>query len=93
MRWLDFAWILDFAWVRRLGLHGSRRRQLTQLQLELTKVSQSLDEIEKRPHHGSAAVTGVIDETSNPLFENAETRFAACVASGMSKIRSASNAS
>jgi hypothetical protein len=75
------------------SLQGSRRRQLKRLQLELAKASQRLDEIEKLSRRKSAAVTRVIDETSNSLFENAETRFAAYIASGLSKIRSTSNVS
>jgi hypothetical protein len=89
----DYA-LFIFAWVSRMGsLQGSRRRQLARLQLELAKASRRLDEIENRSRRKSATATRVIDETSNSPFENVETRFAACVASGMSKIRSTPNVS
>jgi hypothetical protein len=70
---------------------SSRRRELAQLQLELAKATQRLDEIERLSFRRRVAIspeTVAIDEPSAFLFENAETRFAACVASGMSKIRS-----
>jgi hypothetical protein len=67
------------------GLQGSRRRQLERLKLELAKASNRLDQLEKRSLRK-------LDEIPNSSpSENAETRFAACVASGMSKIRSPSN--
>jgi hypothetical protein len=73
------------------GFRGSRRQQLAQLQLELTRASQRLDEIERRSLRRSVEVVDApaIDGSSKSSFENAETRFAACVAFGMSKIRSA----
>jgi hypothetical protein len=78
MRWLNFLGN------RMGGLQGSRRRQLARLKLELAKAWHRLDELEKRSYRRP-------DEIANTLSENAETRFAARVASGMSKIRSPSN--
>jgi hypothetical protein len=66
------------------GLQGSRRRQLERLKRELAKASHRLDELERRSLRRP-------DEIPDSPSENAETRFAACVASGMSKIRSPSN--
>jgi hypothetical protein len=74
--------------------HGSRRRQLARLQLEIAKASQRLEEIEKRSlRRRSGDISPSIAEDSNFQFENAETRFAAFVASGMSKARSDSSVS
>jgi hypothetical protein len=78
-----------FAWVSRMGNpHGSRRRQLARLQLEIAKASRRLEEIEKMSFRRRSGIGGSIAEIPNQQFENAETRFAAFVASGMSKMRS-----
>jgi hypothetical protein len=74
--------------------HGSRRRQLARLQLEIAKASRRLEEIEKMSCRRRSDICGSIAEIPNQQFEkNAETRFAAFVASGMSKMRSDPGAS
>jgi len=72
------------------SLRQSRRQELAQLELQLASVSRLLDEIEKRSLSkqavgGSEALA--MDRLSDSASENTETRFAACVASGLSKIR------
>jgi hypothetical protein len=73
------------------SLLNSRRQELAQLQLQLADAGRLLDEIEKRCNRKrttGAPKSETIDWLSNSTAENAETRFAACVAFGMSKIRS-----
>jgi hypothetical protein len=70
---------------------NSRRQELAQLQVQLAEAGRLLDEIEKRcdrKRTTGARKSGAIDWLSNSNPENAETRFAACVAFGMSKLRS-----
>jgi hypothetical protein len=70
----------------RLNRVGSRRQELAQLQLELTKVCQRLDEIQRQSFCGRAAVKPeAVAVEGAPLYENPEIRFAAFVASGMPK--------
>jgi hypothetical protein len=66
----------------------ARRQGLAELQLQLANASRLLDEIEKR----SLARRPIRDSSSDgaPVLtipENAETRFAACVALGMAKLK------
>jgi hypothetical protein len=72
------------------SFRDSRRQALAQLKLQLEDANRLLDEIEKRSRYrrsGRASGFSSIDRLSNLISENPETRFAACVASGMSKIR------
>lgn len=62
-----------------------RKQELAQLQLQLSNASQLLDEIEGRSR-SRCAVSGFIDQPSSLTTDNPEHRFAACVASGMSKV-------
>ena len=72
------------------SVRQSRRQELAQLELQLASVSRQLDEIEKRAL-GKQAIgeseATEIGRLSASTSENTETRFAACVASGLSKIR------
>jgi hypothetical protein len=73
------------------GFRNLRRQELAQLQLQLESAGRLRDEIEKRPQHKrtrGASKSGAIDKLWNSTPENNETRFAAFVAFGMSKIRS-----
>jgi hypothetical protein len=73
------------------SLRDSRSQALAQLKLQLADTGRLLDEIEKRSLYrrtGRASESVSIDRLSNLISENPETRFAACVAFGMSKIRS-----
>jgi hypothetical protein len=65
-------------------LQDVHRQELAQLQIELAKASRLLDQLEQR----SSARAGALSASKNvdPTPENLEMRFAACVASGMSKI-------
>jgi hypothetical protein len=72
------------------SFRDSRSRALAQLKLQLEDAGRLLDEIEKRSRYrrtGRASQSVSIDRLSNLISENPETRFAACVASGMSKLR------
>jgi hypothetical protein len=64
---------------------NSRRQELKQLQLQLQSATQLLDELERRSACRPAAAA---DRFPKQSCDNPETRFAACVASGMSKIQS-----
>jgi hypothetical protein len=57
----------------------SKRGQLKELQIQLANVNRQLEAMEKRAAHRTA--TNMREVTESP-----ETRFAACVASGMSKL-------
>ena len=71
------------------NLHLSRRRELALLQLQLKEVGRVLDEIESRSKRRRAVLEiAAVDGFSNLVSESTEDRFAACVATGMSKIRS-----
>jgi hypothetical protein len=63
----------------------SRRRELKKLQLELESANRLLDDLEKRSARRQVAAP---DRLAKQRCENPETRFAACVAYGMSKIQS-----
>ena len=65
-------------------LRDIHRQELARLQIELTKASRLLDELEQR----SSARAGTIADGENVdhTTEPSEMRFAACVASGMMKI-------
>jgi hypothetical protein len=66
----------------------SRSQELAQLQMQLADVSRLLDEIEKRSlRKRSVSESTAIDLVANLIVESPETRFAAYIASGMSKIR------
>jgi hypothetical protein len=65
----------------------TRRQELAELQLQLACASRLLDDIEKRSALRTQNRKAAIDGTLELISENAETRFAACVAFGMSKIR------
>jgi hypothetical protein len=65
----------------------ARREELAELQLQLANASRLLDEIEKRSLARRQNRNAPIDGTVELISENAEGRFAACVAFGMSKIR------
>jgi hypothetical protein len=72
------------------GFRGSRSQELAKLQLQLADVGRLLDEIERRSARrraGRALEVTSANCVSSLTPENPETRFAACVASGMSKIR------
>jgi hypothetical protein len=59
----------------RLNRVGSRRQELTQLQLELPKVSQRLDEIQRQSFCGGAAAKPeAVAVEGVPLYENPEIR-------------------
>jgi hypothetical protein len=66
-------------------VRNSRRRELKQLQLQLQCATKLLDELEKR---SSCRPSSAVDRFPKQNCENPETRFAAFVASGMSKIQS-----
>jgi hypothetical protein len=63
------------------------RQELAELKLQLVKASQILDEIEKRSTARGLKPNAYSNGTLELTSENAETRFAACVAFGMSKLR------
>jgi len=63
------------------------RQELEELKLQLVKASQLLDEIEKRSSARGLKSNTTSDGRLELASENAETRFAACVAFGMSKLR------
>ena len=65
-------------------MQNSRSQELEQLRLQLKSVNRLLDEIEGRSLRRRTAV----ERLPKQSYENPETRFAACVASGMSKIQS-----
>ena len=67
---------------------SARSEELKRLQLQLEDASRLLDQIEQRSLDRRGAT---VDRSPEPKFENPEMRFAACVASGMSKIQSASS--
>ena len=70
---------------------NSRRQELAQLQLQLEIAGRLLDEIESRSCKKTIwdqSKSKAVRQNTNPIPGDAETRFAACVASGMSKIRS-----
>lgn len=70
-----------------MGIFRSARSvDLRRLQLQLEDANRLLDQIEQRALDRRPAT---MDRPSEPNFENPEMRFAACVASGMSKIQSA----
>jgi len=66
-------------------LEDYRRQELALLSLQLANASRLLDEIERRSLDRRA---GSVERLSNLITESSETRFAACVASGMAKIQS-----
>lgn len=88
-------WDLPFGYIGNwFPIMGSFRRarsqQLAQLRLQLADAGRLLDEIEKRSLHkreSTASKLVAIDQLSNLTAENTETRFAACVAFGLAKIR------
>jgi hypothetical protein len=61
----------------------SKRGQLKKLQIQLENANRQLDAMEARSAHRLTAA-GLLEKQ---LAENPETRFAACVASGMSKLQ------
>ncbi len=67
------------------AVRNSRRQELEQLKLQLESVHRQLDQIEGRSLRRRTAVAERLPKQS---CENPETRFAACVAAGMSKILS-----
>ena len=66
-------------------VRNSRSQELELLRLQLESANRLLDEIESRSLSRRIAVAERLPKQS---CENPETRFAACVASGMSKILS-----
>ncbi|SHM85074.1 hypothetical protein SAMN05444321_7899 [Bradyrhizobium lablabi] len=66
-------------------VRNSQSQELEQLKLQLETVNRLLDEIERRSLRRRTAFADCLPKQS---CENPETRFAACVASGMSKILS-----
>jgi hypothetical protein len=72
------------------GQKNFRNQEIARLQLELASASQRLDELEKRSRLRACqtAELGLLDNTSAAsVAESAELRFAACVASGMTKLQ------
>lgn len=69
-------------------LPDSRSEELAQLQIQLANVSRLLDELERRSFNRRTAVVSDSQTPDLPV-DSPETRFAACVASGMSKIQAA----
>jgi hypothetical protein len=65
---------------------SARSEELKRLQLQLEDANRMLDQIEHRSLDRRLAT---MDRPSEPDFENPEMLFAACVASGMSKIQTA----
>jgi hypothetical protein len=73
------------------GQKNFRNQEIARLQLELASASQRLDELEKRSRLRAcqkADELGLLDNRSAAsVAESAELRFAACVASGMTKLQ------
>ena len=76
---------------KNMGAHKDfRNQEIARLQLELASASQRLDELEKRSRLRACqkAELGFIDGTAAAsVAESAELRFAANVASGMTKLQ------
>jgi hypothetical protein len=76
--------------VKDMGGHKDfRNREIVRLQLELASASERLDELEKRSRLRACqkADFGFLDGTAQSVVESAELRFAAYVASGMTKLQ------
>jgi hypothetical protein len=66
-----------------------RNQEIARLQLELASASQRLDALEKRSRLRACqkADLGFLDGTADSVVESAELRFAAYIASGMTKLQ------
>jgi hypothetical protein len=85
-----WPWFIRSGFKDMLGQKNFRNQEIARLQLELASASQRLDELEKRSRLRACqkAELGFIDGTAAAsVAESAELRFAANVASGMTKLQ------
>jgi len=70
-----------------MGSHSDiRSQEIARLQLELASASRRLDELEKRSRLRACQAMDPVEDAAS-LAETSELRFAACVASGMTKLQ------
>ena len=65
----------------------THHQEIARLQLQLANAAQRLDELEQLSLLRAQAMSAANPGASPALAESPELRFAACVASGMTKIR------